>query len=317
MTHAAPDPGDVAALRAFNRLYTRRLGLLNDRLDGSAFALTEARVLYELAHRPGGIAADIGRSLGLDRAQLSRILRRFADRGLLTGDAQGRTRMLRLTPAGRTAFEELNRRTDAAVSGLLGELPPPARRRLVAASREMAGALGAEAASAAAPGVILRDLRAGDLGWIAHRQAILYRDEYDWDLSYEALAVEILAGFVRDYDPAREQAWIAELGGVVVGSVFLVRGESPDVGRLRLLYVEPSARGQGLGGRLVAACIARARAIGCRRLVLWTNSVLVSACRIYEAAGFRLVEEAPHRSFGHDLIGQTWALELQPASEAL
>jgi len=154
------------------------------------------------------------------------------------------------------------------------------------------------------------------IGWIAHRQAVLYRDEYGWDLSYEALAVEILAGFVRDYDPAREQAWIAELGGAVVGSVFLMRGETPDVGRLRLLYVERSARGEGLGARLVAACIARARAIGYRRLVLWTNSVLVPACRIYQAAGFRLVEEKPHRSFGHDLIGQTWALELPPAAEA-
>jgi DNA-binding MarR family transcriptional regulator len=297
---------EVAALRAFNRLYTRRLGLLNARLDGSPFALTEARVLYELAHSPGCIAADIGRTLGLDRAQLSRILKRFEHLGLLAAQPAGRTRVLQLTRAGLAAFDQVQRNTEAAVGRLLAHLAPPARARLIAGATIMGEALSDRGEAPA----VFRDLELGDLGWIARRQAQLYAEEYGFDISYEAVAAEILAAFVKERDPAREQAWIAELRGEIAGSIFLMQETDPEVGRLRLLYVEPWARGAGLGARLVDACVERASAVGYRRLVLWTQSILEPARRIYQAAGFRLGEAAPNRAFGRDLVSETWTLEL-------
>lgn len=166
----------------------------------------------------------------------------------------------------------------------------------------------------AAAAVRLRGLRPGDLGWITHRQAVLYNREYGWDWTYEGLVSGILAGFVAGHDPAREDAWVAERAGVIIGSVFLMKGEDPAIAKLRLLYVEPEARGLGVGRLLVATCIERARALGYRRLTLWTNDVLVAARRIYQAAGFQLVDQAPHHSFGHDLMGQTWTLDLTAAA---
>jgi DNA-binding MarR family transcriptional regulator/GNAT superfamily N-acetyltransferase len=299
----------IAALRAFNRLYTRKLGLLNPHLDNSPFSLTEARVLYELAHRSDPTAAEITRVLDLDPAQLSRTLKRFGARGLVETAPHpggGRSRPIRLTPAGREAFAALERNTRDAIASLLTALPTGKRETLLAAARS----IGEVFDEAPAGAVVLRDPRPGDLGWIIHRQAVLYAQEYGWTQDYEALAARILADFVQTFDPAREAAWIAELDGRVVGSIFLVRGDAPDVGRLRLLYVEPDVRGQGLGALLVRACVERARAVGCRRLELWTNSILVAARRIYQRAGFVLVDETAHHSFGHDLVGQTWALDL-------
>jgi DNA-binding MarR family transcriptional regulator/GNAT superfamily N-acetyltransferase len=300
---------DVASLRAFNRLYTIRLGLLDGRLDGSPFTLSEARVLYELAHRTEPTAAEIARALNIDRAQISRTLKRFVERGLLeTRDdpAHGRQQLLSLTEAGEAAFAAADRNTHEAISGLLGGLPQARRRRLLSAAAAIAQALETEAV----PTVTLRDLRTGDLGLVTARQAILYAEEYGWNQDFEALVARILSDFHQSLDHARDAAWIAEIDDCMVGSIFLVHGDKPEVGMLRLLYVEPDARGAGVGKLLVAACVKQAGALGYKRLDLWTNSVLVAARVIYVRAGFELVEEAPHHSFGQDLIGQTWSLAL-------
>ena len=304
---------DIAALRAFNRVYTRKLGLLNPRLDGSPFSLTEARVLYELAHRDGPTAAEITRALDLDPAQLSRTLKRFGERGLVETTEHpdgGRSRRIVLTPAGAAAFAALERGTHAAIRSLLDDLPLEGRATLLDAARTIHRVFDP---APAAP-VTLRDPRPGDLGWITHRQAVLYAREYGWNQDYEALAARILADFARDFDPAREAAWVAEIDGRTVGSIFLVKGDAPGVGKLRLLYVEPDTRGAGVGATLVAACVERARAVGYDTLVLWTNSVLASARRLYQRAGFVLVEEHPHHAFGQDLVSQTWSLDLTKPS---
>lgn len=298
----------IAELRAFNRLYTRKLGLLNPRLDDSTFSLTEARVLYEIAHRDAPSAAEITRVLDLDPAQLSRTLKRFDARGLVETAPHpdgGRSRSIRLTAAGRAAFEALDRNTHDAIAGLLQGLPTSKRETLLAAARSI-GQVFDETPSE----VVLRDPRPGDLGWIIHRQAVMYAQEYGWNQDYEALVAQILADFVRSFDPAREAAWIAEIDGRMVGSIFLVRGDAPGVGKLRLLYVEPETRGRGVGAMLVQACVERARGVGYGRLDLWTNSVLTAARRLYQRAGFVLVEEEPHQAFGHDLVSQTWSLDL-------
>jgi DNA-binding MarR family transcriptional regulator/N-acetylglutamate synthase-like GNAT family acetyltransferase len=299
----------VEQLRSFNRRYTRALGLLNERLDGSAFSLTEARVLYEIAHAHEQTAADIARRLRIDRGQLSRILKAFAERGLLASEASpehARHQWLSLTPAGQAAFDGLDRQTDAAVGELLRRFDPHRKARLARLAREFERILAARGE----PAVAYRPPRTGDIGWVIHRQAVLYGEEYDWDWTYEALIACILGEFVERFDPARDDAWIAELDGEVVGSIFLKGGDEPGTAKLRLLYVEPAARGRGIGAELVRRCVERARGLGYARLELWTNSVLGSARRIYEAAGFTLIEEMPHRSFGHDLIGQTWRLRL-------
>jgi DNA-binding MarR family transcriptional regulator/GNAT superfamily N-acetyltransferase len=298
---------DIAALRAFNRLYTRKLGLLNPHLDNSPFSLTEARVLYELAHRDDPTAAEITRALDLDPAQMSRTLKRFEARGLVETSAPpngGRGRPIGLTSAGQAAYAALETNTKAVVGALLETLPAARRRSLLEAAQTIRQVF------EPAAGIVLRDPRPGDLGWIVHRQAILYAEEYGWNQEYEALAAGILAQFVQTFDPAREAAWVAEVNGRVVGSIFLVRGDAPGVGKLRLLYVEPEMRGTGVGKLLVEACIARARAAGHGTLILWTNSVLTAARRLYERAGFVLVEEEPHHAFGHDLVSQTWSLAL-------
>lgn len=301
------DAADVAALRAFNRTYTRRIGLLEAHLDKSPFTLSEARILYELAHRTDPTGAEIARALQLDPAQISRTLKRFATQGLVeVREGHGRQQLLALTPHGRTAFAALETGTRTAIGALLDGLPHFRRDGLLAAAETITRIFDDETP----PRPVLRGLRPGDLGQVIARQAILYANEYGWNSEYEALVARILADFDQAYDPAHEAAWIADIDGRIAGSIFLVRGEMPEVGRLRLLYVEPAARGAGVGKLLVAACIARAREVGYARLDLWTNSILDAARHIYEQAGFRLIDEAPHRSFGKDLIGQTWSLAL-------
>jgi DNA-binding MarR family transcriptional regulator/N-acetylglutamate synthase-like GNAT family acetyltransferase len=305
-----PSKEQIADVRAFTRFYTRQIGLLEERLHKSAFSLTEARVLYELAHRNGLTATDLGRDLGLDAGYLSRLLKKFEGRGLVTrapSATDARQSVLSITEAGRKAFEPLDQASREDVAGLLGRLSAEHREAVVAAMQKLRRLLG-QSREPATP-YILRPLQVGDIGWIVHRQGVLYAREYGWDESYEALAAEILAGFVKSFDPEYENAWIAEREGEVVGSVFLMR-KSAEVAKLRLLYVEPSARGLGIGRRLVDECIGFARARGYKTLTLWTNDVLVSARRIYQAAGFQLTAEERHHSFGRDLVGQTWDLAL-------
>jgi DNA-binding MarR family transcriptional regulator/N-acetylglutamate synthase-like GNAT family acetyltransferase len=301
----------ITALRAFNRAYTRHLGLLDANYDGSPFSLSEARILYEIATRPDLTSAALARSLRLDPAQVSRTLRRFADRNLLERADRGARRgdFLSLTSAGRAAFAALDSGTQASVAARLKELGPDRSSRLISAAHEIVQLFETEQDE-----TTLRGLRAGDLGLVTSRQAILYAQEYGWNRDYEALVSQILAQFHTSFDPAKDDAWIADRGGRVMGSVFLVHSDTPGVGKLRLLYVEPEARGQQTGRRLVDRCIARASEFGYERLELWTNSVLVAARRLYERAGFRLIQEAPHHSFGQDLVGQTWALDLRRKS---
>ena len=300
-------------IRAFNRFYTREIGLLNRSLPATDLSLPEARVLYELAQAPqrGRTAAEIGRTLGMDKAHLSRIVARFVARGLALSRVSPdhrKHRLLLLTDAGRKVFAAAEAGARAQVDALIEPVDAGGRNRLVEAMRDIRVALRDRDTEGA--DVRLRQPRPGDVGWIIHRQAVLYAQEYGWDWTYEGLASRILGAFVAEFDPAREDGWVAERGGAVVGSIFLMKSDDPAVAKLRLLYVEPSARGAGVGRRLVAACIARARELGYRELTLWTNDILVAARRIYQAEGFRLVSEAPHHSFGHDLVGQTWTLDL-------
>ena len=301
----------VAKIRSFNRFYTNKIGLLKNHLPESDFSLAEARVVYELAHGGEQTAADIARKLDMDKAHLSRIVSRFRVRGVLQSRVSpdhGKHRLLSLTGAGRAAFRTLDQGTRSQIEALLDPLDGGARQHLVAAMQRIRTVLNPEDAHPGA--VMLRGLQPGDLGWITHRQAVLYHREYGWDWTYEGLVCEILGDFVKDFDAFRDDAWVAERAGGILGSIFLVRSDDKAVAKLRLLYVEPDARGLGIGGKLVAACIDRARDLGYRRLTLWTNSVLVSARRIYQARGFRLADETPHHSFGCDLVGQTWTLDL-------
>jgi DNA-binding MarR family transcriptional regulator len=300
-------------VRSFNRFYTREIGLLNRRLPATELSLPEARVLYELAHAPEGgrTAAEIGRVLRMDKAHLSRILARFRARRLAhsrVSPKHGKQIMLTLTETGRKTFAAADSAARAQVDALLLAVDAGGRERLKEAMRDIRLAL--QDREAEDEGVRLRPLEPGDVGWIIHRQAVLYHEEYGWDWTYEGLASRILGAFVAEFDPVREDGWVAERCGATAGSIFLMKSDDPAVAKLRLLYVEPSARGLGIGRTLVDTCIARARELGYRELTLWTNDVLVSARRIYQAAGFRLVSEAPHHSFGCDLVGQNWALDL-------
>ena len=299
----------VENVRRFNRFYTRQIGVLNGGFLQSSFSLTEVRVLYEIAHRERTAASEIIRDLGIDAGYLSRILRAFHRKGLVakrTSSDDRRQIDLTLTVKGRREFGKLEMRQRVEVARMLQPLGPKHRLRLLHAMGSIERLL---LQPILRPTVTLRDHRPGDMGWITHRQAILYNQEYGWNTEYEALIAEIMARFLRNFDPRYERCWVAECNCEIVGSVFCVR-KSKTVAQLRLLYVEPSTRGARIGSRLVNECIAFARARGYRKLTLWTNSVLHAARKIYERAGFQLVAEEKHHSFGKDLVGQNWDLKL-------
>jgi DNA-binding MarR family transcriptional regulator/GNAT superfamily N-acetyltransferase len=299
----------VPAVRRFNRFYTRRIGVLRAGHLDSPFTLAEVRVLYELAHRAGVTASELARDLDLDPGYLSRMVHAFRRRGLVTrtrSATDGRVAFLALTALGRRRFAALDTRQNAETRALVSSLGALEQRRLVGAMQTIEGLLSPAARSAP---VTIRTSRPGDLGWIVHRHGALYAEEYGWDERFEALVAQVAADFLASHDPARERCWVAELDGSIVGSILLV-AKSRTVAKLRLLLVEPSARGLGIGSRLVSELLAFARAAGYRRITLWTNDLLHAARRIYERAGFTLVDSAPHAMFGSGLVGQTWELSL-------
>jgi DNA-binding MarR family transcriptional regulator/GNAT superfamily N-acetyltransferase len=301
----------VEEIRNFNRFYTRKIGVLNEGLLGSSFSLTEARVLYDLAHRANATANDLVKELGLDPGYLSRMLARFVSRRLIKRERSrkdGRQTYLRLSAVGRKTFGELNRRSAQQMNELVRHLPLPEQKRLVRLTRSVRDLL--SPAEATVHTVALRDPKSGDLGWVVQRHGEIYAEEYSWDLRFEALVARIITDYVERLEPKRDRCWIAECEGERVGCVFLV-GKTKTVAKLRLLLVEPSARGRGVGQRLVAAAIDFARAAGYLKIVLWTNSILHTARRIYEHEGFRLVRSEAHHSFGQDLVGETWELALK------
>lgn len=303
----------VEAIRAFNRFYTKKAGLLQRGLLESPYSLTEVRVLYELAHGKKLTAKNLTDRLGIDPGYLSRILRQFEKNQLITrkrSQGDGRSSLLRLTAAGRTVFADLNVRQSAQVERMIESVPRESQRNLVASMRTIMTALGdADTVESNAEELRLRTHRPGDMGWVMFTHGDIYAREYAWDARFEALVGEIVVNFIRSFDPERERCWIAELGDARVGSIFLVK-DTAEVAKLRLLLVTPAARGRGVGKRLVDECIAFARQAGYRKLTLWTNDVLHAARHIYEVNGFRLVREEPHSSFGHDLVGQYWELDL-------
>ncbi len=300
----------VEAVRRFTRFYTRHMRVLDQRLLDSPFTLSEARVLYELAHNDAATAGELGAELKLDAGYMSRMLAGFERRGLIEkrrSESDGRSSRLRLTAEGQDAFATLNARSRAQTAAMLQDLAPEDQGRLVEATETIEGLLRAPPPRRAP--FILRPHRPGDIGWIVQRHATFYGEAYGWDGSFETLVAEVAAKFLRDFDPAKERCWIAERDGANVGCAMLVK-DSAEVARIRLVLVEPSARGLGIGHRLVEECLAFARRAGYRKVTLWTNDILHAARRIYQRAGFRLVEENAHRSFGHDLVGQTWDLDL-------
>jgi DNA-binding MarR family transcriptional regulator/predicted N-acetyltransferase YhbS len=306
----ASQENPVQAVRRFNRFYTRRIGLLREGHLNSPFSLTEVRVLYELAHRQAPVAVEIGKDLGLDAGYLSRILLGFGKRGLVKrtrSERDARQAHLTLTPKGRAVLRPLDRAASQEIGALLKQLPPGEEARVIEAMRVIARALGGPAARDAR--IVFRQHRPGDIGWVVHRHGVLYAREQGWDERFEAVVAEIAARFVHNFNPRRERCWIAERGGEIVGSVFLVR-ESDDVARLRLLLVEPAVRGLGIGKRLVQHCLRFARRAGYRKIVLLTETTLETAQHIYQKAGFRLVAELQHGEFGFPVVGQTWELNL-------
>ena len=300
----------VAAVRRFSRFYTKQIGVLHEGYLGSPFSLTEGRVLYELAHRDRPTATELARALDLDPGYLSRILREFERRGLLSrkpSEVDARQSHLALTRRGQDAFAPLNTRSRDEIGAMLTALPEADQPRLLEAMSTIETLLGGGAPTRAP--YLLRPPHAGDMGWVVHRHGVLYAQEYGFDERFEALVASVVAKFVDDFDARRERCWIAERDGKAVGSVFAVK-QSDTVAQLRLLLVEPEARGLGIGERLVAECVRFAASLGYEKMTLWTNSVLVAARRIYERAGFRLVRSEPHRSFGQDLVGETWERDL-------
>ena len=300
----------VDDVRGFNRFYTRVLGLLRPELAGSAFGLTEARVLFEVAHRDDLAVSDLRRDLDLDAGYLSRILSGFTASGLVAREksaADGRRQVVRLTAGGRQAFDELDRLQAAAIDTLLAPLDDGQRNQLVGAMGQIRRMLGSETPWT---GIVLRPPQPGDLGWVVERHGARYAAEYGWDATFEALVARVVADFAERRDNQREAGWIAELDGDRVGCVFCTAADADDTAQLRLLLVDPSARGAGVGTRLVDECLRFARRTGYRRITLWTNDILADARRIYERAGFRCDRREPHHSFGHDLVGEYWTRDL-------
>jgi DNA-binding MarR family transcriptional regulator/N-acetylglutamate synthase-like GNAT family acetyltransferase len=302
---------NIHAVRSFNRFYTRQIGVLREGLLKSPFSLAELRVLYELAHRQQPTATELCQQLGLDPGYLSRILRGLEKRGLVrksASQADGRQSLLGLTTRGRQTFATLDARQHEEVAIMLRQLPAAGQARLVQAMRAIETVLG-DSPEPKTP-YILRAHQPGDMGWVVHRHGVLYAQEYRYDETFEALVAEIAAKFIQHFDPKRERCWIAEKDGEIVGSVFLVN-KSKTVAKLRLLLVEPSARGLGIGRRLVGECLRFARQVGYKKMVLWTQSELPAARHIYQEAGFRLVQQKKHQSWGRDdLVSQIWELKL-------
>jgi DNA-binding MarR family transcriptional regulator/GNAT superfamily N-acetyltransferase len=313
-------PARIDALRAFNRFYTRRIGVLHEGWAQSEFSLTETRLLWEIAHAGHTTASTLARALDLDAGYLSRLLRGLRERGLIRSERSeddARQVHLRLTAAGRRVLAPLETRTRDETGALLGTLGEAEQQRLLEALGTITQLLADPPRPATTP-YLLRPPRAGDIGWAIARHGALYAQEYGWDATFEALAARIAADFVEHHDPAREACWIAERDGSNVGCVFLVQARDeasgavrPGIAQLRMLLVEPSARGLGLGKRLVAECERYAREKGYERIVLWTNANLIAARGIYRRAGYLLTGSEPHHSFGHDLIGETWELALR------
>lgn len=302
-------PDASAAIRRFNRFYTREIGVLDGNLLQSGFSLAEARILYELAQTPEIAASEIGEKLNLDRGYLSRMLRAFERKRLIsrkTDTSDKRRSHLSLTEKGRATFGQLDRRSSEAAASMIASLPPSAVNALLGAMDTIQGIL---AKHTAKPDYILRRDRVGDLGLVASRQGVIYEQEYGWDKTYEALVAKILVEFVGRNDTVNERAWIAERHGTILGSVYLMK-EDVETARLRLLYVEPQARGLGLGKKLVSECTAFARVAGYKRIVLWTQSTLTAARKLYVGEGYQLMKQEPHHSFGKDLVGETWQLVL-------
>jgi DNA-binding MarR family transcriptional regulator/GNAT superfamily N-acetyltransferase len=307
MTARAELERRIAIVRRFNRFYTQKIGVLH--YLGSEFSLAEVRLLYELAHRERPTATELATDLRVDAGYVSRLLRGFERRGFLArtrSESDGRRSHLSLTPQGRAAFAPLDARSREETAALLAPLSDGELRRVVEAMETIEGILGSRRRT---PPFVLRQHRPGDMGWVVSRHGALYAEEYGWDETFEALVASIVGKFLARHDARRERCWIAEKDDEPVGSVFLVR-HSKTVAQLRLLLVEPKARGLGIGSRLVDECVRFAREAGYRKLTLWTNSVLRSARRLYQAAGFRLVAKERHQSFGHDLVGETWDLAL-------
>jgi DNA-binding MarR family transcriptional regulator/GNAT superfamily N-acetyltransferase len=301
----------VEIVRSFNRFYTRQIGLLDEGLLDSPFSLTEVRVLYELAHREQPTAVDLCRDLALDPGYLSRLLRSFEKQELIEkkgAPSDARRNLLSLTGKGRKTFEPLDIRSDEQVGAMLGRLSPAKQRELTHAMTTIESVLGPEEKTANA--YLLRQHSPGDIGWVVQRHGELYWREYRYDERFEALVAKIAGDFIENLDPTRECCWIAERNGENVGSVFLVQ-KSRTISKLRLLLVEPSSRGLGIGGRLVAECVRFARAAGYKKMILWTQSELLAARAIYQKAGFRLVGKKRHQDWGRsDLVAETWELKL-------
>lgn len=300
----------IELVRDFNRFYTRQIGLLREGLLKTPYSLTQARVLYELGTRSSLRSIDLIRDLALDAGYLSRLLKGFEKQGLLKRTASredGRVSLLALTARGRAEFGRLNTRSQAEAAEMLDAMGATGRQRLVDSMTSIRQLL--DAPSATGKDFTIRAHRPGDIGWVVARHGTFYSGEYGWDCTFEGFVAKIAGEFLLHFDPTRERCWIAEHGGEPVGCVFLVK-QSKRVGKLRLLLVEPSARGTGVGSRLVDECITFARQCGYRKLTLWTNDILHAARRIYQRAGFQLVKEEKHRSFGHDLVGQFWELRL-------
>jgi DNA-binding MarR family transcriptional regulator/GNAT superfamily N-acetyltransferase len=306
----APLPSDIAAFRRFTRMYTRYIGTLNEGLHRSPYPLPEARVVYELATRTAPQAKSIAADLGMDPGYLSRMLRKFERAGLLkrkTAVHDARSAELALTAQGAAVFRRLNSGSEVQAQGILQALAPATQKQLIDSMRTIEEIL--MNTGRPHPPFLLRPHRVGDMGWIVHREGLGYAQQFGWDATFEALVARITADFLTNFDAMRERCWIAEVHGQNAGHIFLVKHpERPHTAKLRLLFVEPSARGLGLGEALVNECVQFARAVGYRQITLWTQSILSAAHHLYKRAGFRLVKEEPHQSFGQDLIGQEWEL---------
>lgn len=303
---------NIAAVRKFNRFYTKKIGALDKGHLDSPFSLTDVRVMYEVANGNYVTAGDIGKALDLDAGYLSRMLAGFKKQGLLAGKrsaADGRQILLSLTKKGERTFSSLNDRTYKTVKAMLEKLTGEERAGLIAAMEKIERLLGSDEQRERKVPYIIRNHQPGDIGWVTYRHGVLYSQEYGWDERFEALVAEIAAQFISNFDAKRERCWIAEREGEIAGSVFLVK-KTDTVAKLRMLLVEPSARGLGIGGRLVSECTRFAHRTGYRKIVLWTQSNLSSARKIYQAEGYKLIKEEPHHSFGHDLTAETWELKL-------